>query len=89
MTKEQKRLIDQYRQLGIYNAYHFRQSQSFSSRAALYNRVFGCNPAHIFSEGNENDSLLLQKIVDRLEKHSDDDLSMFLSLLERMDQPKS
>ena len=32
---------------------------------------------------------LLQKIVDRLEKHSDDDLSMFLSLLERMDQPKS
>ena len=46
-------------------------------------------PRTFFSEGNENDSLLLQKIVDRLEKHSDDDLSMFLSLLERMDQPKS
>lgn len=46
-------------------------------------------PRTFFSEGNENDSLLLQKIVDRLEKHSDDDLSMFLNLLERMDQPKS
>ena len=47
------------------------------------------NPRTFFSEGKENDSLLLQKIVDRLEKHSDDDLSMFLNLLERMDQPKS
>lgn len=46
-------------------------------------------PRTFFSEGKENDSLLLQKIVDRLEKYSDDDLSMFLSLLERMDQPKS
>ena len=46
-------------------------------------------PRTFFSEGNDNDSLLLQKIVDRLEKHSDDDLSMFLNLLERMDQPKS
>ena len=45
-------------------------------------------PRTFFSEGHENESPLLQKIVDRLEKHSADDLSMFLNLLDRMDQPK-
>ena len=48
----------------------------------------GVTPRTFFTEGNENESLLLQKIMDRLQKFSDDDLAMLLSLLDRMDKPR-
>ena len=45
-------------------------------------------PRTFFTEGHENESLLLQKIMGRLQKHSEDDLAMFLNLLDRMDGTK-
>ena len=46
-------------------------------------------PRTFFTEETENESILLQKIMDRAQKHSEDDLSLILALIDRMDNCKS
>ena len=46
-------------------------------------------PRTFFAEGIDNDSVLMLKIMDRLQKHSEEDLTLFLNLLDRIGNPRS
>ena len=48
----------------------------------------GVSPRTFFTEANTNHSLQLQKLVDRLEKYSDEDISAILSFIEHIDRKK-
>lgn len=46
------------------------------------------SPGTFFSENNEKDSILIQKITDRLHRYTEEDLTMILHFFDRMDGSK-